>query len=308
MSSELHLPLKSLAVAICALSLASVASAQPVPATGADTAAAESTAVTTTSAPAEAAAPEPEPELTPIEAARAELERDQFKVGILADAPPFSFETKNGFRRGFDYEIARQLCRTLKIKCEYVPLPEPDVISSLRDRRIDFAVASTSINPDTREMVDFTEPYYRTISRFIAPGDKSFGFGRGNVVIGVLSGSVHDRFLTNEHGEVTVQRYTRPGELWIDLVLGRLDGALTDASAAQQGLLSRPIGEDFVFSGPAVSDPDYFGEGQGIAVRKGDAALEDALDLALAELRSDGTYAELRQRYLDDNLFAFGDF
>ena len=46
-------------------------------------------------------------------------------------------------------------------------------------------------------------------------------------------------------------------------------------------------------------DPVYFGEGIGIGLRKGDVALKDAFDKALAETFSDGSFERIRARYFD---------
>ncbi|MCY1553927.1 Lysine/arginine/ornithine-binding periplasmic protein [compost metagenome] len=49
--------------------------------------------------------------------------------------------------------------------------------------------------------------------------------------------------------------------------------------------------------GEQVSDPQYFGDGQGIGIRKEDDELRQALDQALAEIIRNGTYDKLRKRY-----------
>ncbi|MGZ9410061.1 MAG: transporter substrate-binding domain-containing protein, partial [Methylocystis sp.] len=45
------------------------------------------------------------------------------------------------------------------------------------------------------------------------------------------------------------------------------------------------------------TDPKYFGEGVGIAVKKGNAPLRRALDYALSRLAQRGVFAELYLKY-----------
>ena len=61
--------------------------------------------------------------------------------------------------------------------------------------------------------------------------------------------------------------------------------------------LTTPLGANFDFVGPVLDDPAWFGEGVGIAIRKGDTQLLAALDEALQGLRADGTFEAIRAGY-----------
>ena len=52
-----------------------------------------------------------------------------------------------------------------------------------------------------------------------------------------------------------------------------------------------------------LKDPHYFGEGAGIAVRKGDAELRDKLDAAITALRANGTYQKIQAKYFDFDIY-----
>ncbi len=52
-------------------------------------------------------------------------------------------------------------------------------------------------------------------------------------------------------------------------------------------------------AGPAVSDEKLPGAGVGFGVRKGDAALKDALNQALRELKAYGTIDRYAAKYFD---------
>ena len=62
------------------------------------------------------------------------------------------------------------------------------------------------------------------------------------------------------------------------------------------------LGRDFTLTGPRFADPAWFGDGIGIAVRKGDDALRNDLDAALQQIRSDGTFDAIRRRYFSFQL------
>ena len=55
--------------------------------------------------------------------------------------------------------------------------------------------------------------------------------------------------------------------------------------------------------GPSFDDPAYFGVGAGIALRKGDKALQQAINGALASLRADGTYKKINDKYFSFDIY-----
>ena len=63
------------------------------------------------------------------------------------------------------------------------------------------------------------------------------------------------------------------------------------------------IEEGFAFVGPDFTDVKYFGEGQGIAVRKGDKALADKISAAILAIRANGKYKEVQDKYFDFDVY-----
>ncbi len=50
-----------------------------------------------------------------------------------------------------------------------------------------------------------------------------------------------------------------------------------------------------------MTDPQYFGIGLGIAVRKGNKELLDKMNKALAEVKADGTYDAIHKNGFNSN-------
>ena len=90
----------------------------------------------------------------------------------------------------------------------------------------------------------------------------------------------------------------RQDEANLDLVAGRVDLLLADSVALSEGLLKTDQGKDFEFVGPAYSDPKWFGEGAGIAVRKADTDLRDKLNAAIDAIRANGTWDKIAAEVL----------
>ena len=122
--------------------------------------------------------------------------------------------------------------------------------------------------------------------------------------IGVQRATTHDKYLTDNFGSsVTIVRYGSADEAYLDLKAGRVLALLADASAIEQGLLGKEGGDKFDYVGPALTDRQWFGDGMGIAVRKGDQDLRAKLNDAIKALRANGKYQEINRKYFKYDIY-----
>ena len=219
---------------------------------------------------------------------------------------PFSVLGPDGKIQGFDIDIANALCERMKVQCVQVQAEFDAMIPALRARKFDAIVASMSITPERMKAVDFSDKYYHTPARVIVRADAGFdGSAEGlkGKRVGVQRSTIHDRYASAMFKGAEIVRYGKQDEVFLDLLSGRIDASLVDTVAGDQGFLKTPKGKGFTFKGPRYDDPAYFGVGAGIALRKGDKALQDALNAALASIRSDGTYKKINDKYFDFDVY-----
>ena len=238
--------------------------------------------------------------LVPIAGAQAApLDRDELRAGLATEDPPFAYVDDTAQITGFEADLVRALCARLQVRCALSAIDVQELAPYVQARAVDLAPGLAVTEARRREM-DFTEPYLRPPSRFVArrgkPLDPSATGLRG-AVVGVERGSVQDRYVSANFPAATVRRYGDRGELYLDLALDRLDTVLTDTVAARVQFLGTDLGADFDFVGPALDDPQWFGEGVAIGVGKGDDRLRTALDDALRGLRGDGTFDAIASQY-----------
>ena len=98
-------------------------------------------------------------------------------------------------------------------------------------------------------------------------------------------------------------RYSSQNEIFLDLTAGRVDATLADVVNIDDGFLKTDAGKGFAFAGPDFTDVKYFGEGQGIAVRKGDKALADKISAAILAIRANGKYQAVQDKYFQFNVY-----
>ncbi len=233
---------------------------------------------------------------------------DAVKIGIEAAYPPFAYKQSNGELAGFDYDIGNALCKQMQVQCTWVEQEYDGLIPSLKVRKVDAVLSSLSITADRKKSVDFTFPYYKSAARLAMKSGTAVSddlSGLAGKRIGVQRSSIHDRFASQVMAAkgAEIVRYSSQNEIYLDLQSGRLDGTLADDVILDQTFLKKPAGTGFAFVGPKLTDPAYFGDGIGIAVRKGDNSLAERFNAAISALRSDGRYQAINAKYFDFDVY-----
>jgi lysine-arginine-ornithine-binding protein len=233
-------------------------------------------------------------------------DKRKVKIGTEGAYPPFNSIDPSGELVGFDIDIAKALCGAADLECEFVVQDWDGIIPGLIAKKYDAIVASMSITDKRREVVDFTDKYYNTPAKFIAAKGADFDIspeGLAGKAVGVQRATIHEDFLRGEFPEVDVRAYATQDEANADLVSGRLDLVMADSVALLEGFLNTEEGQDFEFVGPDYSDPKYHGEGAGIAIRKGEDDLRALFNEAIDQIRADGTYQAINEKYFEFDVY-----
>ncbi|MET0612271.1 ABC transporter substrate-binding protein [Pseudomonas caspiana] len=230
------------------------------------------------------------------------------KIGIEAAYPPFASKAPDGSIVGFDYDIGNALCAEMKVKCTWVEQEFDGLIPALKVRKIDAILSSMSITEDRKKSVDFTDRYYSTQARLVMKEGTTISDSLDELKgkkIGVQRGTIHDTFAKKvfEPKGAEIKSYSSQNEIYLDIKAGRLDGTVADATLLQDGFLKTDSGKGYAFAGPAFTDPTYFGDGIGIAVRKGDKANVDRINAAIAAIRANGEYKKIQDKYFDFDVY-----
>jgi len=229
------------------------------------------------------------------------------KVAIDPTYEPFTFKTADGKPTGFDVDIANALCEKIKRKCVFVEQVWDSMIPGLQAKKYDAIISSMSITEDRLKVVDFTDKYYNTPARFV--GKKGAGIeitpaGLKGKRVGVQRATIHENFVRATFPDAEVVVYDTTDNANADLAAGRLDLRVDDSTALELGFLKTDAGKNFEFVGPGFFEPrSILGYGAGIAVRKEDTALRDAFNKALKDIRADGTYKKINDKYFSFDVY-----
>ncbi len=217
------------------------------------------------------------------------------------DYPPFNYYDEEGQLTGFNVDLTRAICRELAVTCEINTADWNTLTPSLQNNEADAVVASFAITAKSLSQVDFTGRYYSTPARFAARAGSdiseiSVAALKGKK-IAVVQGTAHEAFLRDFFERAEIMPYPTPGEARAALKKGDADLLFGDGISLMFWIQGTDSARCCEFKGEGYGEPRYFGDGVGIAVKKGNTRLREVLDYALARVKASGRYEELMLRY-----------
>lgn len=217
------------------------------------------------------------------------------------DYPPFNYAGLDGNPTGFNIDLARQLCDEIKTSCTIQARRFDLLLDALDDNRGDAVIASIAITPVTRRRVDFTDPYYRTPARFVARADNPMRDVLPELVegkkIAVVAGTAHEAFLKEMFTAAEVRAYANAEAAREALRNQDVDLLFGDGVTLAFWINGSESAGCCAFRGGPFLESRYFGEGVGIAVRRGNDLLRQALNWALFRQWEKGAFTDLWLRY-----------
>ena len=213
------------------------------------------------------------------------------------DYPPFNFSLPDGTVAGFNVDLARAICSELQLTCTIQARSWHTILSSLKNNEGDAAIASLSITGQAHPDVDFTSAYYRTPARFVtrlpATLENALPETLGEKRVGVQVGTAHEAYLSTFFPRALLKTYPTADAARAALKAGEIDVLFADAIGSALWLDGTDAAGCCAFLGGPYTESRFFGQGAGIAVRKGDIVMRQALDNALRRLAAEGVYTEL---------------
>lgn len=161
------------------------------------------------------------------------LKNDKLVVGVKFDAKPFGYKDSDGKLKGFDIDLAKKIAKNIlgdENKIEFVQVTPSSRILTLTSGKVDMIVATMSITPQRKHVVNFSTPYYVAGQALMTP-IKSDIQGltdlKDKKVIVVL-GSTAERNIKHYSPRAIVQGYKSTSEAYNALKMGYGDAFTTD--------------------------------------------------------------------------------
>jgi len=217
------------------------------------------------------------------------------------DYPPFNYAGPDGAPAGFNIDLARMICEEIKVACTIQMRRFDTLIGSLGSNNGDAVIASIAETPELRKQVDFSDPYYRTPARFVARRGVELDEMRPQALEGkrvaVVAGTAHEAYLKALFTEAELHPYPNADAARTALKKGEVELLFGDGISLAFWLNGTDSAACCEFRGGPYLESRFFGEGVGIAVKRGNDLLRQAVNWALFRIWEKGRFTDLWLRY-----------
>ena len=219
------------------------------------------------------------------------------KIGTEGTYAPFTYHDKANKLVGFDVEIGEAVAAKLGVKAEFVEGKWDGLIAGLDAKRYDTVINQVGITEARKQKFDFSNPYIVSKAVLITREDNADIKGFAD-----LKGKKAAQSLTSTYGKLAE---TSGAELVgtdgfdqsVQLVLTkRADATINDSLSFLDFKKQKPDAPVKIVAQKEDADAS------GIIVRKGDAELVAAINKALDEIKADGTYKKIADKYFGQDV------
>jgi len=227
----------------------------------------------------------------PAVGAESGVQEQEYRSVVQDYGKPLGFRGADGKVTGFSVEIMDAVARRAGIRVRHVLVPGyADLVDAFNKGTADIT-PSNAISPDRAKIFDFTTPYESIPLIIFVRTDSSLQELVPGLRVGAVGASAAVGYLRKIDG---IQLELFPGyEDVVSALLERKIDAFTASAERVKGMLKARGIEDKVRS---VGHPVGVVQ-RAIAVKKGDIALRDRLDVAVKELLASPEYGVLHERW-----------
>jgi polar amino acid transport system substrate-binding protein len=206
--------------------------------------------------------------------------------------PPYESTTDSGEFEGIDIEIAGVIAEKLGLELQIDDMDFDSALLAVQQGKSDIVMAGVSVTDDRLLVMDFSDSYATGIQVVIVPeGSEVTLDNLGDHLIGTQRATTGNIYCTDDYGEDHVVAFDNGITAIQALNNGQVDCVVIDSAPAQAFVAANP--------GLTILDTEYVEEEYAIGLNKGNTALLDAINGALAELAADGTIQSIIDSYIN---------
>lgn len=197
---------------------------------------------------------------------------------------------------GFDVDIMKAVAAKEGMKVKFINTPFDGIFTALAQGDRDIVISGLTITDKRKQTVDFSDPYFEAGQVIVVPSDSSIQkiTDLKTLKVGVLQGSIGDDTMQKVAGDNSpnIKLFE-----FSSLAFKELEGGGVSAVIADSGAVAHYVSNNQVKGIRVVTDDSFPKEYFGIAVQKGNTALQTKINLGIAAIKADGTYDKIHTSY-----------
>ena len=206
--------------------------------------------------------------------------------------PPYEMTTDDGGFEGIDVEIAGAIAEKLGLELQVDDMDFDAALLAAQQGKSDIVMAGVTVREDRLQVMDFSTTYSTGVQVVIVPenSDITSVDDIADKMIGTQRATTGNLYCTDDFGEEHVTAYDNGLTAVQALKNNQVDYVVIDNAPAQEFVKANP--------GLKILETEYVTEDYAIGMAKGNTALLEAVNAALAELTADGTIQSIIDKYI----------
>ena len=212
--------------------------------------------------------------------------------------PPYEMTTDAGGFEGIDVEVAGAIAEKLGLELVVDDMGFDAALTAVQTGQSDIAMAGITVSEERQQVMDFSDTYATGVQVVIVKEDgpvQSLDDLSNVEMIGcqkATTGYIYcsDTPENGGYGEEHVTAFDTGALAVMALVNGQVDAVVIDNEPAKSFVAEN--------DGLKILDTEFAVEDYAIGFAKGNTALLEAVNAAMAELKADGTFQGIVDKYI----------
>ena len=226
------------------------------------------------------------------------VERGELRVGFEAGYLPFEMADKKGNFIGFDMDVAREMAKAMGVKFVPVNTAWDGIIPALITKKFDIIISGMTITQERNLKVNFADPYI-IVGQTILLNKKHAGKVKSYKDLNDPKYTVTSKLGTT--GEQAIKRliprakyksFEVESEAALEVLTGKADATVYDLPFCATFMAQQGEGKLIFLDEPFTFEPLAW------AVRKGDPDFMNWLNNFLRQLKNDGRYDRIYNKWI----------
>lgn len=207
--------------------------------------------------------------------------------------PPYEMTTDTGDLEGIDIEVAGAIAEKLGLELQVDDMDFDAALLAAQQGKSDIVMAGVSVTEERQQVMEFSDTYATGVQVIIVKegSDIKSVDDLADKMIGTQRGTTGNLYCTDDYGEDHITAYDNGLTAVQALNNDQVDCVVIDKEPAKAFVEANP--------GLVILDTEYVSEDYAIGMAKGNTALLEAVNKALAELQADGTVDAIVAKYIN---------
>lgn len=226
------------------------------------------------------------------------VEPGKLHMSTNAAFPPYEMTTDAGGFEGIDVEVAAAIAEKLGLELVVDDMGFDAALTAVQTGQSDIAMAGITVNKERQEVMDFSDSYATGVQVIIVKEGSPIEtvddlanasmIGTQKATTGYIYCS--DTPENGGYGEDHVTAFDTGALAVMALMNGQVDAVVIDNEPAKSYVAEN--------EGLKILDTEFAVEDYAIGFAKGNTALLEAVNAAMAELKAEGTFQQIVDRYI----------